>query len=127
MSTVRPVAPSRVSAVREQPLGQSDVSRFHGRDHSLGEIPLECGDDRRGVAIGLPLLDLAAGDFHPRREPDLEVEARRKDGGAENLAIIRKLALNVLKRARPEISIRRKLKRSGWSDAFARSILGQMR
>jgi predicted transposase YbfD/YdcC len=51
----------------------------------------------------------------------------RKDHGAENLAIIRKLALNVLKRARPEISIRRKRKRSGWSDTFARSVLGQMR
>ena len=51
----------------------------------------------------------------------------RKDHGPQNLAIIRKLALNVLKRARPEISIRRKRKRSGWSDAFARSILGQMR
>ncbi|MGD1039036.1 MAG: ISAs1 family transposase [Roseiarcus sp.] len=51
----------------------------------------------------------------------------RKDHGAENLAVIRKLALNVLKRARPEISTRRKRKRSGWSDAFARSVLGQMR
>jgi predicted transposase YbfD/YdcC len=51
----------------------------------------------------------------------------RKDHGAESLAVIRKLALNVLKRARPDISIRRKRKRSGWSDAFARSILGQMR
>jgi len=51
----------------------------------------------------------------------------RKDHGPENLATIRKLALNVLKRARPEISIRRKRKRSGWSDAFARSVLGQMR
>ena len=29
--------------------------------------------------------------------------------------------------ARPDISIRRKRKRGGWSDAFARSILGQMR
>ena len=51
----------------------------------------------------------------------------RKDHGPENLAIIRKLALNVLKRARPDISIRRKRKRSGWSDAFARTVLGQMR
>lgn len=49
----------------------------------------------------------------------------RKDHGAENLAVIRKLALNVLKRARPDMSIRRK--RSGWSDAFARSFIGQMR
>ena len=51
----------------------------------------------------------------------------RKDHGPENLAIIRKLALNVLRRARPDISIRRKRKRSGWSDAFARTIIGQMR
>lgn len=51
----------------------------------------------------------------------------RKDHGPENLAIIRKLALNVLKAARPDISIRRKRKRSGWSDAFAKSIIGQMR
>jgi len=51
----------------------------------------------------------------------------RKNNGPENLAILRKLALNVLNRARPELSIRRKRKRSGWSDPFARSILGQMR
>lgn len=51
----------------------------------------------------------------------------RKDHGPANLAIIRKLALNVLKRARPDISIRRKRRRSGWSDTFARSIIGQMR
>lgn len=51
----------------------------------------------------------------------------RRDHGPENLAILRKLALNVLRNARPEISIRRKRKRSGWSDDFARSVLGQMR
>jgi len=51
----------------------------------------------------------------------------RKDNGPENLAILRKLALNLLQSARPDLSIRRKRKRSGWSDDFARSILGQMR
>lgn len=51
----------------------------------------------------------------------------RKDHGPENLTILRKLALNVLRTARPDISIRRKRKRSGWSDEFARSVLGQMR
>lgn len=51
----------------------------------------------------------------------------RKDNGPENLSIIRKLALNILKKSRPDISIRRKRKRSGWSDPFARTILGQMR
>jgi predicted transposase YbfD/YdcC len=51
----------------------------------------------------------------------------RKDHGPENLAILRKLALNVLRSARPGISIRRKRKRSGWSDDFARSIISQVR
>ena len=51
----------------------------------------------------------------------------RKDHGAENLAILRRLALNVLRTARQVISIRRKRERSGWSDEFARSVLGQMR
>jgi predicted transposase YbfD/YdcC len=51
----------------------------------------------------------------------------RRDHGPANLAVLRKLALNVLRSARPELSIRRKRKRSGWSDEFARSVLGQMR
>lgn len=51
----------------------------------------------------------------------------RKDHAPENLATLRKLALNVLRTARPEISIRRKRKRSGWSNDFARTIIGQMR
>lgn len=51
----------------------------------------------------------------------------REDHGPENLAILRKLALNLLRSARPELSIRRKRKRCGWSDDFARTILGQMR
>jgi hypothetical protein len=40
---------------------------------------------------------------------------------------LRKLALNVLRTARPTISIRRKRKRSGWFDEFARSVIGHMR
>lgn len=51
----------------------------------------------------------------------------RKDHGPENLATLRKLALNILNRARKDISVRRKRKRSGWSNDFARSIIGQMR
>ncbi len=51
----------------------------------------------------------------------------RRDNGPENLTTLRKLALNVLRAARPEISIRRKRKRSGWSNEFARTVLGQMR
>jgi predicted transposase YbfD/YdcC len=51
----------------------------------------------------------------------------RRDNGPENLAILRKLTLNLLQRARPDISVRRKRKRSGWSDDFAKTVIGQMR
>lgn len=51
----------------------------------------------------------------------------RKDHGPENLSTLRKLALNVLRRSRPEISVRRKRKRCGWTNDFARTIIGQMR
>lgn len=51
----------------------------------------------------------------------------RKDHAPENLTTLRKLALNMLKRARPNISIRRTRKRSRCSDDFATSVLGQMR
>jgi predicted transposase YbfD/YdcC len=51
----------------------------------------------------------------------------RADHGPENLAILRRLTLNLLRTARPKLPVSRKRKRSGWSDAFARSIIGQMR
>ena len=51
----------------------------------------------------------------------------RRDNGPENLAILRRLTLNLLNKARPKMSVARKRKRSGWSDAFARTIIGQMR
>jgi predicted transposase YbfD/YdcC len=51
----------------------------------------------------------------------------RRDNGPENLAILRRLTLNLLNRARPKMPLARKRKRAGWSDAFARTIIGQMR
>lgn len=51
----------------------------------------------------------------------------RKDNGPENLAILRKLTLNLMRRSRPKLGITRKRKRAGWSDRFARTIIGQMR
>jgi len=58
---------------------------------------------------------------------DEDKARNRTDNGPENLTILRKLALNVLQRSRRNISIRRKRKRCGWSNQFARSILGQVR
>jgi predicted transposase YbfD/YdcC len=51
----------------------------------------------------------------------------RKDNGPENLAILRKLALNMIRSHPEKTSLRRKVKRAGWDDAFLLSMLGQMR
>ena len=51
----------------------------------------------------------------------------RRDNGPDNLAILRRLTINLLRKARPSLPVSRKRKRSAWSDEFARSIIGQMR
>ena len=51
----------------------------------------------------------------------------RKDHGPENLAILRKLALNLLRTDPDKASLRRKIKRAGWDDDFLLTLLAQMR
>jgi predicted transposase YbfD/YdcC len=51
----------------------------------------------------------------------------RKDYGPENLAILRKLALNILRSHPSTASIRRKIKRCAWEDSFLLSMLAHMR
>lgn len=51
----------------------------------------------------------------------------RKDHAPEKLAILRRLALNILRSHPDTASIRRKIKRSGWDDAFLLNMLGHMR
>lgn len=51
----------------------------------------------------------------------------RKDHGPENIAILRKLALNLLRSNPDKVSIRRKIKRAGWDDTFLLTLLSQMR
>lgn len=51
----------------------------------------------------------------------------RKDNAPENLAILRRLALNLLRSHPDRASLRRKIKRAGWDNAFLIAILGQMR
>lgn len=51
----------------------------------------------------------------------------RMDAAPENFAILRKIAINIL-RAHPEkISMRQKMKSAGWDDPFLLSLLAQMR
>jgi predicted transposase YbfD/YdcC len=51
----------------------------------------------------------------------------RKGNGPQNLAILRKLALNLLRSHPHKSSIRRKIKHAGWNDDFLLSLLAQMR
>jgi predicted transposase YbfD/YdcC len=51
----------------------------------------------------------------------------RKDHAPENLALLRKLALNILQALPFQASIRRKIKRAGWDDAFFLQAISHMR
>lgn len=104
---------------------ERDGRTSRSRRYYLSSAPLgpqafaEAARAHWGIANGVHwVLDTAFDEDRVRN---------RKDHGPENLAILRKLALNVLRTARPGISIRRKRKRSGWSDEFARTVIGQMR
>lgn len=58
---------------------------------------------------------------------DEDGDRTRKDNGPANLAILRRLALNIL-RAHPDPTpIRRKIKKAGWDPDFLRSLLANMR
>lgn len=51
----------------------------------------------------------------------------RKDNGPQNIALLRKIALNLLRSHPDKTSIRRKIKKAGWDDMFLLSVLAQMR
>lgn len=51
----------------------------------------------------------------------------RKDHGPENLAVLRRLALNLIRSHPERISMRQKVKRAGWDDAFLIDLLRYMR
>ena len=49
----------------------------------------------------------------------------RKDHGPENIGLLRRLALNLAKLEGSKGSMKGKLKRAGWNDAFLRRLLAQ--
>jgi predicted transposase YbfD/YdcC len=51
----------------------------------------------------------------------------RKDNGPENLAILRRLALNIIRQHPARISMQQKVKLAGWENAFLVEVLGHMR
>lgn len=51
----------------------------------------------------------------------------RKDHGPQNIALLRKIALNLIRTHPDKASIRRKIKKAGWDDQFLISIIAHMR
>ncbi len=62
------------------------------------------------------VLDVTMNEDHTRN---------RKDHGPENLALLRRLALNLARLEPSKDSIKGKLKRAGWNDAFLLQLLSQ--
>jgi len=51
----------------------------------------------------------------------------RKDNAPQNLALLRKLALNLLRHHPSKGSIKGKIKRAGWDDAYLMATISHMR
>jgi predicted transposase YbfD/YdcC len=51
----------------------------------------------------------------------------RKDNAPENLAILRRFAINIVRSHPDPISMRQKVKRAGWDDAFLLDLISHMR
>jgi predicted transposase YbfD/YdcC len=58
---------------------------------------------------------------------DEDASRARKDHGPENLAVLRRLALNIIRSHPARISMRQKVKRAGWDDPCLHDLLGHMR
>lgn len=58
---------------------------------------------------------------------DEDASRSRKDNAPQNLALLRKLALNILRQHPDRGSIKGKIKRAGWDDTFLLSLIGHMR
>jgi predicted transposase YbfD/YdcC len=58
---------------------------------------------------------------------DEDAVRSRKDNAPQNLALIRKTALNLIRKHPDKGSVKGKIKRAGWDNAFLQSLLAQMR
>jgi predicted transposase YbfD/YdcC len=58
---------------------------------------------------------------------DEDANRSRKDNAPENLAILRRLAINIIRSHPAPFSMRQKIKSAGWDDAFLLDLLSHMR
>jgi predicted transposase YbfD/YdcC len=55
-----------------------------------------------------------------------DADRTRKDNAPENFAVVRKMALNILRAHPGKMSIRQKIKSAGWDDAFLLTLFSHM-
>ena len=58
---------------------------------------------------------------------DEDAARSRKDNAPQNLALVRKIALNLLRQHPDKGSVKGKIKRAAWDDDFLTQLIGQMR
>ena len=111
-------AVGKVSATRRQKDEISEQTRYYLLSQAWP--PERCNDIVRrhwGIENRLHwVLDVTCNEDQARN---------RKGHGAENLALLRKLALNLARLEPSKGSMRGKLKRAGWDDNFLINILSQ--
>ena len=56
-----------------------------------------------------------------------DAQRARKDAAPENLAVLRRLALNLLRAHPDSLSMRRKINAAAWDENFLLDLLGQKR
>jgi predicted transposase YbfD/YdcC len=130
------VADATLAAAHHFP-GIRAVGRVEYRRHAAGEKA------KRQVRYFLLSRELSAEDLLRTTRAHWTIENQlhwvldvvfdedgarnRKDHGPANLALLRKLALNLLRAHPDKGSIRGKVKRAGWDDRFLLSLFAQMR
>ena len=108
----------RVTAIRRQDGAESEQSRYYPMREA-------CTAERFNYIV------LGHWGIENRLHWALDVtchgdQARNRKGRcAENLALLRKLALNLARLEASKGSMRGKLKRAGWDDGFLVSIMSQ--
>ena len=111
-------AVGKVTATRRQKDAVSEETRYYLLSQAFP--PERCNDIARGhwgIENRLHwVLDVTCNEDQARN---------RKGHGAENLALLRKLALNLARLEPGKGSMRGKLKRAGWDNSFLISILAQ--
>jgi predicted transposase YbfD/YdcC len=116
------VALGRITARRRQHGGRADkpVTRYYLLSKYMpAKRLLQTARSHWGIENRLHwVLDVVFNEDRGRT---------RKDNGPENLAILRRFAINIIRAHPDRISMRQKVKRAGWDDAFLLDLLSHMR